>query len=79
MHTSSRKVHEHANVIGELEQQPARVVSLLLDRVHAVVKSVVGDAGLDVVTDEFTTGQSPLLVLRAGHTPSIQGLGTETA
>ena len=49
-----------------------RVVPLIPNGLHDVLEAVVGDAGLHVVTDEFSPGQGPRLILTK-VTPGVHG------
>ena len=52
-----------------------RVVPFIPNGLHDVLKAVVGDAGLHVIADELTSGQSPRLILTK-VTPGVHAAAT---
>ena len=48
------------------------IMLLIPNGLHDVLEAVVGDAGLDIITDELPTGQGPRLIWSKG-TPSVHG------
>ena len=48
------------------------IVLLIPDSLHDLFEAVVGDAGLNTVTDELSSRQSPLLIWSMG-TPGVHG------
>ena len=46
------------------------VILLVPDSFHDLLEAVVGDAGLDIVADELSPGQGPLLIWSKG-TPGV--------
>ena len=49
-----------------------RIVLLIPNGLHDVLKTVVGDAGLDIIADELSPGQGPRLIW-SKVTPSVHG------
>ena len=50
------------------------VVLFFAHRFHDLLKDVVGDAGVNIIADDFSSGQSPLLICILCHTPTVQSL-----
>ena len=63
------------NAAHDVLRGNASVVPLLSDGVHNVIKGVAVGADLNVVTDELSGGQSPLLVMTI-HTPASRPSAT---